>query len=92
MLVVSLSNFARHGAGSCVVFVLRAVGHSLCLEVVVDGAGMDATARNKQGSFGLLGMRERVQRLHGSLQIDSAPGDGTRLTVSLPLPAATDVG
>ena len=91
ILQESLSNIARHAAASCVQIVLRADGQSLCMEVVDDGAGMDATARNKQGSFGLLGMRERVQRLHGSLQIDSAPGDGTRLTVSLPLPAATDV-
>jgi signal transduction histidine kinase len=42
-------------------------------------AGVDHTAH-----FGLLGIAERVTALGGSLEIDSSPGDGTRLSVSLP--------
>jgi len=43
-----------------------------------DGAGFDALLQNGAG-FGLRGMRERVERLGGVLDIMSAPGAGTRV-------------
>jgi signal transduction histidine kinase len=35
--------------------------------------------------LGLAGIQERVQRIGGSLQVDSAPGKGTRVTVQVPV-------
>lgn len=46
------------------------------------GAGFDPGAVG--GRFGLLGMRERVELLGGTLRIDSTPGDGATLEISLP--------
>jgi hypothetical protein len=46
------------------------------------GRGFDPTAATS--GFGLLGMRERVELLNGELTVESAPGNGTQITVSLP--------
>jgi signal transduction histidine kinase len=48
-----------------------------------DGAGFDPDERS--AGFGLLGMRERLALVHGSLTIRSAPGDGTVLLASIPV-------
>jgi signal transduction histidine kinase len=52
-----------------------------------DGIGFDPTAstRSEDPGLGLIGIRERVSRLNGTLQIESAPGKGTRLIVALPV-------
>jgi signal transduction histidine kinase len=49
-----------------------------------DGAGFDPATGPGEG-LGLLGMRERVDLLDGSLAIESEPGSGTTLLVELPL-------
>jgi signal transduction histidine kinase len=44
--------------------------------------------RNRgKDNFGLLGMQERVRQLHGRIAFDSAPGDGFRIDISLPVDA-----
>ena len=64
-----------HAAG------VRAVGFRL--SVADDGRGFDVGAAPQR--FGLIGMRERVLLAGGDLEIDSAPGAGTRLRAVLPL-------
>jgi signal transduction histidine kinase len=54
------------------------------LSVRDDGDGFDPAART--AGFGLLGMRERAELLNGTLDIDSAPGNGTTVTAMLPAP------
>ena len=60
-----------------------------CLSVSVedDGVGFDPTALNAgpHDHFGLFGIRERAELLGGRLDIQSAPGRGTRVTISVPL-------
>jgi len=46
---------------------------------------MTQAALPRETSFGLLGMRERVHRLNGTLSIDSTPGYGFRIAVTFPL-------
>jgi signal transduction histidine kinase len=65
---------------------LRADGERLILSVADDGCGFDPAGVAAGEHFGLVGMRERVAALHGTLDIDSAAGEGTRITVHLPLP------
>jgi signal transduction histidine kinase len=48
-----------------------------------DGRGFSTTARHQ--GFGLLGMRERVSLVDGSLEIESAPGKGTTLRATVPV-------
>ncbi len=64
------------------------------MEVVIrdDGRGFDVAktmqAAPGTGHLGLLGMKERVEILGGRMQIDSGLGEGTRITLSVPLPHA----
>ena len=55
----------------------------VCVEVRDDGRGFDTRVASE--GFGLLGMRERVEAIHGSLSVDSTPGGGTKLVARLPI-------
>ena len=64
-------------------------GRALRLTLADDGAGFDpaasATTASPAGGFGLQGIRERAAALGGTATVDSAPGRGTTLTVTVPL-------
>ena len=83
----AFTNVLRHAAARSVHVSLRADGEQLILSVADDGCGFDPAGVAAGEHFGLVGMRERVAALHGMLDVDSAPGEGTRITVHLPLPA-----
>jgi two-component system sensor histidine kinase UhpB len=88
MVQEALTNVARHAHASDAHIELRQVGHELVLSVQDNGVGFPASATRKEGSFGLMGMRERAYLLGGSLEVDNPPGGGGRITVRLPLQAA----
>jgi signal transduction histidine kinase len=83
----ALTNVARHAeARSCRVALQRRP-RTVLLTVEDDGKGFtltDGKAAAGQRGLGLMGIEERVAGFRGSLQIDTAPGQGTRLTVELP--------
>jgi signal transduction histidine kinase len=64
--------------------VIELSDSAAAVELIVrdDGAGFDPTTSTT--GFGLLGMRERVELLHGAVRIDSSPGKGTKVTASFP--------
>ena len=80
-------NAIRHGKASSVKVAGSAEGERLLFSVRDDGCGFNPAAIPgiADGHFGLQGIRERLSNLNGSLHIDSAPGKGTRITVSLTL-------
>ncbi len=85
VLQESLANGFRHGGGcNQRVEVTGSVRH-LTIVVADDGRGFDPDALKADGHFGLDWMRERVELLGGSFDVDSAVGGGTRGRVSLPL-------
>lgn len=88
----SLTNVARHAEASRVRISLARSGGRLILAVADNGRGMAPGATEKPGHFGLLGITERIRALAGELRISSQPGEGTTLSVSIPLPpeAATE--
>jgi signal transduction histidine kinase len=68
---------------------LEEQGDAMMLSVEDNGIGIAPQHRNKSGSFGLIGIAERVDALRGTLHLhDYEPGAGTRLSVRLPLPPA----
>jgi signal transduction histidine kinase len=83
----AFTNVLRYANARSVHVSLRADGGQLILSVADDGCGFDPAAVAAGEHFGLVGMRERVAALHGALDIDSAAGEGARITVQLPLPA-----
>ncbi|TKC92705.1 response regulator [Trinickia terrae] len=82
----SLTNVARHAGASRVDVTLDTDGAGLSLQVGDDGCGFDPDEARKGYSYGLLGMEERARLIGASLQIDSAPGTGTVVSIHLPLP------
>jgi signal transduction histidine kinase len=84
-----LQNIAKHSGATQVNISLGSADKSIRLSVADNGAGFCAeTARNQPMSFGLAGMRERAALLGGTLAVRSAPGEGARITLQLPLSSA----
>ncbi len=88
----ALANVARHAEASQVVMQLRRQEGWLELTIRDDGRGFTppSTAHPlvEAGHFGLAGMEERARLIDGTLQVRSAPGEGTTVRVLCPLPAA----
>ncbi len=81
----ALTNVTRHAeARDCWVTVRRRHGHR-DLPIRDNGKGMDPSVHVSPDSFGLVGMRERVETAGGTLSINGAPGRGTALHAALPL-------
>lgn len=85
----SLTNVTRHAQASRVRISLEANATLLLLLVDDDGCGFDPAQARSKGHFGLLGMQERALRLRADLAVESRPGAGTRVRLSLPLANAT---
>lgn len=64
---------------------IELVDATLRLEVRDDGIGFDPAEVRKRKTFGLLGIRERALMFGGESKIDSQPGNGTILHVTIPL-------
>ena len=80
----ALTNAARHAEAGHVSVELVVDGARALLTVEDDGRGFDA-AQIPKGRYGLLGLKERARLLGGSMELQSSPGAGTRIAVSLPL-------
>jgi len=80
----ALTNCAKHARASSVAIEFNSHADRLVLSVSDDGVGLDLAGidRAKQG-LGLLSMQERAEAIGGKWQIESAPGKGTRVSVSL---------
>jgi PAS domain S-box-containing protein len=85
MVQEALNNVARHAHAKRVRIALRREAAEVVLSVRDDGVGLSERALQREGSFGLLGMHERVQALGGSLRIESPPDGGVRLVARVPL-------
>ena len=92
MVQEALTNVARHARATGVTVVLRQHDGELELVVEDNGIGYPEGAMRREGSFGLLGMRERASMLGGRLEAGNAPGSGARLVVHLPLGARSRPG
>ena len=84
ILQEALTNVMRHAQAHTVELTLSVQGRELCLSISDDGQGF-VPAGGRPTSFGLVGMRERVLMLGGTLALHSVPGEGTTLTVRVPL-------
>jgi signal transduction histidine kinase len=94
----ALANVAKHAAASHAWVTLSYMGDVVTLDVRDDGTGFSqpgvspgispgistANGSGARGGFGLIAMRQRVDRLAGQLEIESEPGAGTAVSASLP--------
>jgi PAS domain S-box-containing protein len=81
-----LTNVIRHAQATSVRVDLCQEEESILLIVEDDGIGFSESGfSNALGSLGLLGMKERAQFCGGDVQISSSPGNGTKITVRVPV-------
>jgi signal transduction histidine kinase len=83
----AVTNALKHANGEQVLLQLRIEEGRASLMVSDDGRGFDPMEcpGPSQGHFGLQGMRERAARMNGTLHLETKPGSGTRLTLSIPI-------
>jgi nitrate/nitrite-specific signal transduction histidine kinase len=79
----ALTNALKHAFASSVSVQVSAGEEGVELEVIDDGRGFDPAGIAELGGLGLVTMRERAEELGGTLTIVSAPGEGTRVTVTI---------
>jgi signal transduction histidine kinase len=82
-----LTNVSRHAEAHSVLGSLSQQNEILLLAVEDDGKGFYES--EVAGSLGILGMKERAQVFGGGVQVSSSPGKGTKVTVHIPLEAAS---
>ena len=82
----ALANVAKHARADKAVLTLRTTPHAICLTVADNGEGFDPTAVHQPArdhGWGLMIMGERAAAIGAHLKIDSAPGHGTRVIVTI---------
>ncbi len=85
----AVTNAVRHASASAVEVVLKYDTGWLRLKVSDDGKGFSPTASAPQGHYGLQGMKERAAAIGAKLRIESSPGAGTSVEVSLAISGAS---
>ncbi|MFJ7627747.1 sensor histidine kinase [Streptomyces sp. NPDC097595] len=87
----ALANTVRHAGAERAEITLSFMDTSVSLDVVDDGRGfaqdVPEAGATESGGFGLPAMRSRARSLGGTLSVESAPGQGTAVALTLPLPA-----
>jgi PAS domain S-box-containing protein len=88
----AVSNAVRHSRGGRVEVRMRLEPDRVDATVQDDGAGFlpDAVRRTELGGLGILGMQERAGMVGGYVDIESRPGEGTRVRVSIPIEQARE--
>ncbi|HEU0335125.1 MAG TPA: GAF domain-containing protein [Gaiellaceae bacterium] len=81
----ALTNVVRHAEARHVSVVVTRKNASVSVVIEDDGKGFEPERAAEGGGVGLLGMRERVQLLDGTLSVESSPGAGTTLVLDLPV-------
>jgi signal transduction histidine kinase len=80
----ALRNIVRHAQARMVSISLRKLEGGLQLIVADDGVGFDSAAPRERPGLGLASMHQRARQLGGTLEIDSAPGQGTTVLAWVP--------
>jgi PAS domain S-box-containing protein len=88
----SLTNIARHADARQVTVELGRKDNQLLLKITDNGKGFNIQKLDEKRTWGIIGMNERAAMIGGSIEIDSEPGKGTRITLTTPieLPDLTD--
>jgi signal transduction histidine kinase len=80
----ALNNALKHARAQAVRVLLAFQESGTRLEVSDDGGGFEPQKASQGGGLGLRGMRERTQAIGGTLRVESAPGKGTTIHVTVP--------
>jgi ligand-binding sensor domain-containing protein/signal transduction histidine kinase len=81
----AVANAVRHAAATRIDVQLMYEAARVSLRVDDDGRGFAPSANGAQGHYGIRGMQERANEIDAALMLESAPGEGTRISVEAPL-------
>ena len=79
----ALNNVLKHACASSVTVSLQQQPERVSLEIWDDGIGFEPQVARERGGFGLRGMEERTAKLGGTINIQSRPGEGTKVRVEV---------
>jgi signal transduction histidine kinase len=83
----AISNAVRHAHARCISVDLDFAEREFRITVKDDGRGLDPTKPpSGDGGFGVVGMRERAHHIQGQLEVRTAPGKGTEISLRIPIP------
>ena len=80
----ALTNITRYAAASKVITSLVVQDGNIIVTISDDGTGFDIASLKNKRSFGILGMKERVNSLRGEFELNSSAGKGTKIIIKLP--------
>ena len=86
----ALHNAIKHSGVSRFAVELTGKGGSVRLVVRDAGVGFDVEQAKKNAGLGLVSMQERIHLVHGSFSVESKPGEGTKIIVTVPLAVAKE--
>jgi signal transduction histidine kinase len=81
----AIGNAVQHGHGTAIDVALRVGPDTVQLEVRDNGVGFDSNDPKSRTGLGMTSMRERIDLEHGTLTVQSQPGQGTLVTATVPL-------
>jgi two-component system CheB/CheR fusion protein len=81
----ALRNIAKHAGKTHVKVTLQTIKEGLCMTIRDSGDGFDVTGSSQQG-LGLISMQDRARLVNGTFRVESELGEGTTVTVVVPLP------
>ncbi len=80
----ALNNSLKHAFAQNISIVIRDREGEVWMQVHDDGKGFNPTLQDHPGGMGMSSMRDRAERLNGSLEVHSSPGEGTKVEVKIP--------
>jgi two-component system, NarL family, nitrate/nitrite sensor histidine kinase NarX len=87
----ALSNVRKHASAHSVAILGRQDGASILIEVRDDGCGFTPESVDGNSHYGLVGMRERAESIGADFQITSQPGNGTVVSLRMPMPVKEEL-
>jgi signal transduction histidine kinase len=75
----------KHAQAQSARVSVRAAGDQFCLQVADDGVGFEMSNLSTLAGFGLFSIAERISNQGGKMEVNSTPGEGTEVTLTLPL-------
>ncbi|MFS0778461.1 sensor histidine kinase [Neobacillus sp. 3P2-tot-E-2] len=81
-----LANVAKHSQAQMVNITIKKVNKYLVIELIDNGIGFKINSIGKHsGKYGLLGLKERVRLIGGRIEMNSNPGKGTKISITVPI-------
>jgi signal transduction histidine kinase len=81
----ALNNSLKHANADKVMVDIEVNGKNLMMDIIDDGQGFNLEDAYDRGGMGLVNMHERIKNIDGELRIQSKPGEGTKIEVSIPM-------